>query len=235
MTFPFWHAAVQHWHHRCSAFPLIFVSSAHVGSVCLCACRLAALIHVHHPWRRSKPVPKSLRRISLSSLSLARFLSVSLSSLPISTFWLGRSCGTSLWGCQKFMHLLRWLSVFHSALGNWNNCIFRFFAVSKKIESLAYLNKTLISRDCDNRGFTSQPHYLLSFSTSVMWCEMMKVIFIRWNQKLCVSMCRWKQLCPMSLRPSVLLMLLFLSNPERWAVCVHWATVTIWAALSCKT
>lgn len=47
-----------------------FVSSAHVGFVCLFACRLAALSHVHQPWRRSKPVPKSLRRINLSSLSV---------------------------------------------------------------------------------------------------------------------------------------------------------------------
>lgn len=73
VTFQSWHGGVQHWRHHCSASLLIFVSSAHVGSVCLCACRLAALIHVHHPRRRSKPVPKSLRRISLSlpPLSLA--------------------------------------------------------------------------------------------------------------------------------------------------------------------
>lgn len=45
------------------------VFSAHAGSECLCVCRLAVFIHVHHPRRRSKPVPKSLRRISCPSVA----------------------------------------------------------------------------------------------------------------------------------------------------------------------
>ncbi len=51
-----------------------------------CACRLAAFSHVHHPWRRSNPVPKSLRRISPSPLHPSLPLFVSLSSLPIIHF-----------------------------------------------------------------------------------------------------------------------------------------------------
>lgn len=60
--------------------PLSFFS-AHVGSACLCAGGLAAPSHVHHPWRRNEPVPKSLRRISPSCLSCLRVFSGSGSAV----------------------------------------------------------------------------------------------------------------------------------------------------------
>lgn len=70
----------------CCTTPLIFV--------CLCACRLAAPSHVHHPERRSKPVPKSLRRISPSSL----YLSLS----PLTPFF---NILTGLWNNNKLTGL----------------------------------------------------------------------------------------------------------------------------------
>lgn len=162
-------------------------------------------VFVHAGWQLSSMFTTPEGEASLSqnrwgglvcplSLSLAFSLCLSPHSLFQHFGWAGAV--EQAYGVAKSLCICWGDSLFF--IGNWNNYIFRFFAVSKKIESLAYLNKTLISRDCDNRGFTSQPHYLLSFSTSVMWCEIMKVIFIRWNQKLCVSM--WKQLYPMSLK-----------------------------------
>lgn len=87
---------------------LLFLSflffSALVGWVGLCACRLAALSHVYHPWRRCKPVPKSLRRICLGPLSLSL-------------------AGVALWNDNKLKGLPTVYAfaevkvVFHNALG----------------------------------------------------------------------------------------------------------------------
>lgn len=64
LVWPFGSDRLLYYADSATALPH-FVSSAHVGSACLCACRLAAFSHVHHPWRRHKPVPNSPRRISL--------------------------------------------------------------------------------------------------------------------------------------------------------------------------